>query len=379
MVRGGAAYGDQNEESTVPFSLHGHLLLVKVRLNDDERERIFFVDTGALTVINKTLADTMHFTSDVHITGKDTSGHNKETRLVEVESLRIGDMEVKGCAAAIFDFALIERAMGLQVDGIIGSNVLRFFTVTIDYKRKIITLSQNKQSRTGGKYRVPFKQDMTVGFAPIVEATIDDKYTVQVIIDTGYDGYFAAVPKSLLAKLKRPTRAVKGISTGGAFGVATEGELARLKSFELGKALRIPNVPVESTKMDKALLGKQFLDKFIVTINYLSNELTLDPIEENVRFKDNIFSTGLRVMYDEQNRAKVIGIEQGSPADKHGIRLEDEVVQINGKPVNSYSVPELIEKLVLNDEIKRLELVIKREGTEQSIVLEKTYVFEQPR
>ncbi|OGW46017.1 MAG: hypothetical protein A2078_11650, partial [Nitrospirae bacterium GWC2_57_9] len=337
IVNGGTAFSTTAEPTDVPFSLHGHLILIKASVNDDPREMVFMVDTGALTVINKTIADTMAFTQDVALTGKDSSGHTKETRLVEIESLKIGNKEVKKCAASIFDLGLIERAMGIRVDGIIGSNVLRFFNVTIDYKHKNISLSQNKQSPEEGRHRIRFKQDMTVGFAPVVEAKIEDKYTVPAIIDTGYDGYFAAIPSPLLKKLQRPGRLVKGAGMGGAFGIASGGELQRLKSFALGTDLRVANVPVEATKMDKALLGKQFLDKFVVTINYLTNELTLSPYEENPRFRSNIFSIGLRVMYDEENRAKGIGIEQDSPAEKQGLKLGDEVVQVNGKPVRSYT------------------------------------------
>jgi len=260
MVNGGAAYSETSEASTVPFSLQGHAILVYVRLNNDEKERTFILDTGALTVINKTLADTMAFKKDVAVTGKDSSGQTKETRLVEIESLKIGNKEVKMCAASIFDFGFIERAMRMQVDGIIGSNVLRFFNVTIDYKHKNISLSLNKQSPKEGKYRIRFKQDMTVGFAPVVEAKIEDKYTVPAIIDTGYDGYFAAIPSAVLKKLQRPGRIIKGAGKGGAFGIASGGELLRLKSFALAGNLRVPNAPVESTSMEKALLGKQFLE-----------------------------------------------------------------------------------------------------------------------
>ena len=378
IVNGGTAFSTTAEPTDVPFSLHGHLILIKASVNDDPREMVFMVDTGALTVINKTIADTMAFTQDVALTGKDSSGHTKETRLVEIESLKIGNKEVKKCAASIFDLGLIERAMGIRVDGIIGSNVLRFFNVTIDYKHKNISLSQNKQSPEEGRHRIRFKQDMTVGFAPVVEAKIEDKYTVPAIIDTGYDGYFAAIPSPLLKKLQRPGRGrlVKGAGMGGAFGIASEGELQRLKSFAVGTDLRVANVPVEATKMDKALLGKQFLDKFVVTINYLTNELTLSPYEENPRFRSNIFSIGLRVMYDEENRAKVIGIEQDSPAEKQGLKLGDEVVQVNGKPVRSYTVPELRELLVLDEEIRQVKLVVRREDNERTILLDKAYVFE---
>ncbi len=337
------------------------------------------VDTGAITAISKTLANTMQFQNSVEIMGGDSTGAEKEIQLVEIESLKIGNKEIKNCGAGIFDFSLLERGMGIKIDGILGSNVLRYFNTKIDYKNKIILLSQNTQPLGFGRYRIPFEQDMKYGFAPVVQIKIEDRYTIEGMIDTGYDGCVAAIPATLIKKLHYPTKKIKGVSGGGLNDVDTEGELLKLRGLEVGNTVRVSNIPVQSTKLDKVLLGKRFLDKFVVIIDYLSNELILEPIEENFNFKDNIFDTGIRVLSDEHNKLKIVGIQQDSQAEKSGIQLGDEVLKVNGKNIESYSMPELVEQIAWNDEIKHVEIVVKRDGKEKIFNIDKALVFEEDR
>lgn len=379
IINGGNTEDNAKEDSRILFSLHGHLILVKVKLNNDEHERTFVADTGAITAISKTLADTMQFQNSVEILGRDSTGAEKEIQLVEIESLKIGNNEIKNCGAGIFDFSLLERAMGIKVDGILGSNVLRFFNTKIDYKNKIILLSQNTQPLGFGRYRMPFEQDMKYGFAPVVQIKIEDRYTIDGLIDTGYDGCVAAIPATLIKKLNYPTKKIKGVGGGGLIDVDTGGELLKLRILEVGNMVRVSNIPVQSTKIEKVLLGKKFLEKFIVTINYLTNELALEPLEENLKFDDNIFDIGIHVLDDEQNKAKIIGMLQDSPAEKAGIRLGDEILKVNKKHIRDYSKPELIENIVLNDEVNHIELNINRDGMEMIFNLDKAFVFEESR
>lgn len=72
----------------------------------------------------------------------------------------------------------------------------------------------------------------------------------------------------------------------------------------------------------------------------------------------------------------MISIEQGSPAEKEGVQLGEEVVQVNGEPVRSYTIPELRELFVTNEDARRVELVIRRDEREQAVVLDKAYVFD---
>lgn len=375
MINEGAVSSNESEKSIIPFSLHGHLILAKVKLNDDQQERTFMVDTGALTVIDKALADTLAFGNEVNVTVNDSAGYKKETRMVTLDALQIGNRRIEKCAAGILDMTAMERMMGIHLDGVVGSNVLHLFNVTLDYANKNMTLSQDKQSMPCRTCKIPFTQDMKQGFAPIVDIKIENKYALSAVIDTGYDGYFAAIPAPVLKKLQTPRKAIRGTSGGGVFGLATQGELVRLKSFAIGDLPKMTDIPVESTRMEKVLLGRQFLEKFVVNINYLANELVLEPVEEHLKFKDNVYSFGLSVLPDEQQKERVVGIIQDSPADKGGIQLEDEIVTVNGKPAASYSFLDKRE-IASNDAIKRVELGLRRDGARQVVVLEKAYLFE---
>ena len=67
LVRGGASHVRADEETVVPFQLSGHIILVKGRINNSSRDYTFMLDTGALSVIGKDVADKLGLAEDVAV------------------------------------------------------------------------------------------------------------------------------------------------------------------------------------------------------------------------------------------------------------------------------------------------------------------------
>lgn len=104
----------------------------------------FVLDTGAtLTCVGESLARELELPEPRGVLGRGASiGGSGNMRLVQIESLRVGETEatdVMGCAVDLSNV----RQLGLDVRGLLGLNVLKNFRVTLDFERKIMRLEPN--------------------------------------------------------------------------------------------------------------------------------------------------------------------------------------------------------------------------------------------
>jgi hypothetical protein len=62
-------------------------------------------------------------------------------QLVSLDSLRMGAVQAHELQACVVDLEHLS-GMGLELDGLVGLNVLRKFRVTLDFRRNILTLEE---------------------------------------------------------------------------------------------------------------------------------------------------------------------------------------------------------------------------------------------
>lgn len=101
----------------------------------------FVLDTGAtLTCVGDSLASELALPEPRGVFGRGaTIGGSGNMRLVQIESLRIGETEATNVMACAIDLSNI-RQLGLDVRGLLGLNVLKNFRVTLDFERKVMRL-----------------------------------------------------------------------------------------------------------------------------------------------------------------------------------------------------------------------------------------------
>ena len=360
--------------SVIPIDLRGHKIYVKVKINDGQKEYNFILDTGALTMLDEQTAKELDLEKGAKIpVGEDA--HLVNTKML----LGLGDMKVKDFIIPMID---LPEASGSDpnIDGFIGSDFLRFFRLTIDYKQERIILSRNNDSLDfpEGAYKIRIKKHTPLQF-PLAKCKIDGNIEADGMIDTGSP--FAIVfPLTLIEKqnFSNESHLIKstGIMAKWPFTSSDDNYLARIKSFKMG-TLEIKNLPVIYAELpgniSYPLLGKEFLSQFLITINYPDDEMILVPNEET-EFKTNLFSTGLELIKDKNDKTVVRGFWNGSPSDKGGIQLNDEVLEINSEIAKDLSLRE-INYILNNDKIENIKLLIKNSEGEGIVILRKELLF----
>lgn len=370
MVNGGEAVPNSHSESVVPFALEGHPILIKARLNNSQKEYVFIFDTGALTIIRQEVAIELNLAKGIEIEGNDSAGKSKSINLVTLEKIRVGNMEVRDCAAGVTDFSGI---FAPKTAGILGSNFFRHFKVTIDYRKKELILSRDKKQTTvqTNASIIPFEADMKMGFAPVIECMVDGKIEGTAIIDTGFPG-IVSLPLAMTKKTNSfkagNVIASKGSMTFGLFGGTDMDYGVRIDAFKVGD-IKLKNTPSSSNslKAGHILLGNKFLENFLVTLNYPMKKMILTPY--GTPFETNIPTYGL-ALAKERNKTIVSGIWDNSSASTSGINLGDEVAEVNSMKVNTLSLMEL-GSIFSDKSINTLEIEYSNDKGIQKAILHK--------
>jgi len=195
MIRGGAAESMPIHDELIKADLMAHLLTVKVRINGSQ-DLNFMIDTGSLTVIDEQIAKKLTFKQSVTNQIVDSSGNNKDVSLVQVDKISLGNISVHDCAAAIVDL----KRFSPDIDGILGSNFLKYFIVQLDYQNKSVKfIADAKIDELDGSMKMSMWKNMKFGFAPTMKCEID-KVTVDCMVDTGHAAV-ASFPLSIMDKL----------------------------------------------------------------------------------------------------------------------------------------------------------------------------------
>lgn len=103
----------------------------------------FVLDTGAtVTCVDDELAAALALPEVRGVIGTAAGiGGEGGLRLVSVDSLSMGGVRAHELEACVIDLEHLS-GMGLELDGLIGLNVLKEFRVTLDFERNIVTLEK---------------------------------------------------------------------------------------------------------------------------------------------------------------------------------------------------------------------------------------------
>jgi predicted aspartyl protease len=355
--------------AVIDFDLQGHKILLPVGVNAGDMEHTFLFDTGAMTAISIRLADSLGLAPGVALP---TPIDSIEVHLTEKPlSVNLPGVSVEDMYLVRFDFSKTFKIS--QVQGFIGSNLLRHFCVLIDYSQRQLILSRDYPEWVS---KVPsFHLDMKTSFPlyfPVIECTLNDHLPAEGMLDTG-SPFLLVIPLELFEETILDSGAdyiaAEGVMVKWPYTTSDDCYLARLPSISFGE-LHLTDIPVVIADLPSAgehmLLGKDFLDQFQTVLNYPESELLLVPLGEP-QFPDNLISTGLKVTRRE-DKTVVRGFWQGSSADRQGVRVGDELLEIAGHKTADLTMNEVRE--FLTDEAAAfVEVIIEQDGENRLLTL----------
>jgi predicted aspartyl protease len=364
------------EKSIIPFSLEGHKIMVKVKINKSPKEYSFLLDTGSLTFIDNATAEELGLQKGFEMP---TMNDSSKAYITKLDSISLGDMKVKGFEVPIISIrAVLDSSFAM--DGFIGSDFLRFFQTTFDYQNKRIILSQSPYVSLANakEYRMKLDIPFPMRF-PTLEIKLNDSISTSGMLDTG-SPYELVLPISFLEKISPSTKSQliksKGVIAKWPSTTPEYNYLLRIEKLKLGE-LEIFNLPVIFAELPKqfttAFIGKNLLEKFLATIDYPGKELILVPLEK-IATPTNVFTFGFSIRKKSDNKTYVQGLWENSPADKAGLEVEDEIIEIAAKKTSDLSLSQ-INSILQDDKVLNIRLKIKRQNIVKTVDLQKETLF----
>jgi hypothetical protein len=330
---------------SVPFELCNNLVVVPVTMNDTIPLK-FILDTGVETSIltEPLIAELLHLRYDKEINIKGP-GNSYEVTAYLVNQVRLSMPGAVCTGVPIYvlaeDYLQLKNVMGVNVHGILGSDIFRRFVVDLDYSNKVMTLWEPS------KY-VPPRKCHSETFD-----IIDNKPYINVILKNGEN----IDTTRLLLDLGASHAIMLTIGEDSPFrlpdkyitqrigqGIAGEipGYIGRTSELYFG-GFKFENVITSFTDSgyyDRrsvttyGSIGSDILSRFRLIIDYPHNKVYL---KKNHRFSEEFTfnQTGIEIAAEGVylNEFTIIYVRPGSSADLAGIKEGDKISSIDHKQV----------------------------------------------
>lgn len=329
-------YAQHQVETIFPYRMVGGKIIIDMKMNGQIRSFIF--DTGGQTALTEEICDELSLPQidDEKIT--DVNGSTKGYKRVIIHELKdVNDkFSFKNVPAIVIPAK--SAVTYFHVDGIIGSNVLRYSIVELDGKSKQMRIFVSGVLPSIRKM-LPFVQ---TGFMPIINIQLGKTEMLPVLFDTGCpaflnlkDSDFSVLQDRGLFKLKNK------FYTEGSLGL--NGKISETTSYRvlfpllsIGSA-HFKNVDSETSSSPLTLLGVKLLNYGKVTIDYPQSRFYFELYEDK---EHDLTSTHyLFTLTVKDGNLCVSSVDESL---KSQLTIGDKVLKINGKSVRKYSFGESI-------------------------------------
>lgn len=320
----------------------------------------FLLDTGAPTTISDKIKGNFPFLKEEEIT--DAATNTQKVNYVTIPEIKIGALTFKNFAVMYQDMSLFEK---LQIDGIIGANIVSKSAWDFNLANKKITISSTLDTKQVNNTFKKVKIQKTETGTPTLTLTYFNKIKEKnIYFDTGYNGFFylSGTKFNELREAKLISKYIEGngIVSQSAFGT-TEG-ITYMTPLKM--KLREYNLPPFISDVDEdeeSNMGSQWL-KYYHTILY-KNHLYFKE-NKQPKIESSFKSLGITTSVIN-NELLVSFVWNNTNATAKGLKPKDKILSVNKKDTSTLTTDELN---LLKQEIKNLDKVTLEINTKGNFI-----------
>jgi hypothetical protein len=291
---------------------------------------------------------------------------------LRVASARGDGVEVAGVKVAVLDVnSSFAPLFWRRMAGVLGYDVISRFVVQLDYDDSLLVLHDPAAwSYAGVETPLPMVMNGTV---PALMGKLDGRDEGLFRLDVGSSSTVDlhapfAKAKRIVPRLGR-TQRVDGVGFGGSF----TSEIGRLRVMSLGPyEWDDPIVSVAhategafASEEFAGNIGNRILERFRVTLDYQRRQVILEP-GKRYGARDHLTRCGV-LMAKRGGVVTVESVLHASPADRGGLRAGDQVLAVDGRPIDAWDLPELSALLDDGEPGRRVAFRVRRAGEERDL------------
>jgi predicted aspartyl protease len=296
------------------------------------------------------------------------SSENAEVMLVP--HLDIQAVHSSGLRMMTHDLAATSGALGVHIDGALGNDVLRKFTITLDYSVGSVTFGRISVAPHG----VPIKLHR-IGNRYFAHLNLEG-VPLTFLLDTGTN--FSVLSNSGWSRLNQDKKALPVIDGVRSSGTSAPSKLVCIRQMTIGRT-SYENLPVRVQPPTSAgffsnpdvdgLLGSDFLKQFAVSLDLANDALYLSP-DPNFKADQDRFSTiGIQFAKDPSGFFTVMAVWSPTPASQGGVKIGDQILSVNGISTLEMTQEDLSRQLH-GEPRRKIQLVIGSGENQRAVRLE---------
>ena len=363
--------------ASIPFQLYGNVIITELSV-DESTPLNFIFDTGAGgTIINASTAANLDIVGDETVSREGATGMAEIVQSID-HIVCVEDISFQDVTLGIAELGHIEKRIGTPIDGVIGWLILSQYAVRIDYDAMLIEIYDNNRFEYDfGDSGYTLEVQGTAIFTNVTTAFKSGNiFTGKVLVDTGAGStFYFNTPfieeNDLLVEMdtyyERETQSISNETAHVYTTMLANLSIGKYEISTLPVTMAIAEAGASSWSGPMGILGNSVLKRFNVFIDLQQEMMSLEP---NRLYHDQfeVNCSGLELVMDDAFQRVIINdVYAGSPAHKAGLKINDEIVQINGANVSDFQLPQI--KSMLSQDGEEVEILIDRNGELRSYTL----------
>jgi len=300
--------------SSIPYQELNGKIIIEIAIEDVNYK--FLLDTGAPTSISKRLLKTIATKPLGKVKITDQSGLVDSLEVVKVPRITIDGINFIDTPAFVSNNDSAPFYSCLNIEGIIGSNLLRNSVIQFNSKKKQVTIANDsKDFNLKRKDALEMKKD-DIQSNPFIKIQLkkeDHTGNEYVLIDSG-DNSFYVISNAVYHELEPQINVFEVLAEGkgsfsmGLFGTAEDSEHLAIKipMLQMGRT-QFANVLTKTTYGHSSRIGSEIFDYGIVTLDYHKGRFWFEPFtqEQPLQLSEKLW--GIEPVLNNENEL-VVGI-----------------------------------------------------------------------
>lgn len=364
-------YGSlQNEtfEEAVGIEVINGLIVMPVVINGKTYRFLF--DSGAPLSISDKLQDQFEYktVSKGHMV--DSDKNRVKIIYVQVDTISIGDVPFVDQTALVINFEGNPFIACLGLDGIIGSNLMRFCNWEINYQDSLISFSNASISeKPDSAIAIPFTSDnqydiqLDLHFGESTISNMKVDYGSNGSISLSKNDFNDLKEKGTFGDIFNET----GTDQSGIIGdpINIKNQITIKDTIKIGDLI-LDNVWIGTGK--SKLIGKKILSRYVVTIDWEHKQLYLAAVDSADKSQETY---GIGIGLTDDNKFIVRSVIENSTAYQKGIKPNMQIIKIDSLDfTTTHTLCDYVH--FTNKESNKIDLLLKdNNGELKQVVLEK--------
>lgn len=319
----------RNYYSEIKYEDVNGKIVIPVSINNKTYRFLF--DTGAPNVISSGIFETLNIEKSTEITVSDANNKKQNMKNAIIPSLTIGDVIYKNSQALVFDDTNNIVFNCFEIDGIIGTNLLRKSIVKILPKENLLVLTNDRK-------RMSLSKDEAIDMvlrggqsSPYISIGLQGENNAKefLLLDTGASGFYDMCKKNYSTLKERNVTHELGNSIGasslGMFGATKESVQYRVQIPTIKIVNHeFKNVITTTGNDDNSRIGSDILKYGDMTLDFRNKKFYFNPFEKQSDLDEKLFGFTPTIA---ENKL-IVGMVWNEDLKEH-MSYGDEILKVN--------------------------------------------------